>query len=296
MSMNTIQSNPTPTTGKKAGNPGVAIKLSLALVAVAALACNAYLVSKVSHLENKAETERAGLESQLRSLHERIATQQSTHQKSISELREGLDRTSRSSYSQARNEAQKRAATVAKEVAAKQREQQDMFLTEIGGVRDAASTNSKSLEKVEGDVAGVADKVNETRRDLAETEDMLLSAQDQIAGVNTRVEVHATDIQRLRDRTERMTTPFTLEESKDRTKVDDIQVRLKNADVRKNRYTVEILADDQVIVQKDRYLNEPVEFYVTGADRPYEIVVTSIQRDKVSGYLSKPKFAALARR
>lgn len=294
--MNTIQPQNTETSAAVARKPGTGVKIGLALVAVSALAFNIYLVSKVNRVADRAESQRAGLETELQTLHERLATQQSAYQKNIAELRETLEQNSRSSYSQARNEAQKRASSVAKEVAAKQREQQDMFLNEIGGVRDATSTNSKNLQKVEGEVAGVASKVDETRRDLAETEDVLLSTQDQLAGVNTRVETHASDIQRLRDRTERTLTQFTIDQSKERTKVDDIQVRLKDADVRKNRYTVEILADDQVIVQKDRYLNEPVEFYVTGADRPYEIVVTSIQKGQVRGYLSKPKFAALARR
>lgn len=294
--MNTIQPHPAENVTPAGRNSGAGVKIGLALVAVAAVSFNIYLVSKVHHVEEQAESQRAGLETDLQTLEERLATQRMQHEKSLAELRAGIERAERSSYSQARNEATRRAANVAKEVADKQREQQDMFLNEIGGVRDAASANSKGLDAVKGEMAGVAGKVDETRRDLAETEDVLLSTRDQLAGVNSRVEGHASDIQALRTRTERMQTRFTLNESKERTKVDDIQVRLKNADVRKNRYTVEILADDQVIVQKDRYLNEPVEFYVTGADRPYEIVVTDIQKGRVSGYLSKPKFAALAQR
>jgi|GEM_PF-5032784 len=293
--MNSIQSHSTENRGT-AAKSGAALKLGLVFVAVAAVAFNIYLVSKVNYVEAQAATQRSGFETELQSLQERLATQQLRHDKNLAELRAGLDRAERSSYSQARNEAQRRAANVAKEVANKQREQQDMFLHEIGGVREATSANSKGLDAVKGEVAGVVGKIDETRRGLAETEGALLSTRDQLAGVNMRVENHATDIQVLRDRTERMQTKFTLDESKERTKVDDIQVRLKNADFRKNRYTVEILADDQVIVQKDRYLNEPVEFYVTGADRPYEIVVTDIRKGQVSGYLSKPKFAALAAR
>ncbi len=294
--MNTIQPHPAENVTPAGRNSGAGVKIGLALVAVAAVSFNIYLVSKVHHVEEQAESQRAGLETDLQTLEERLATQRMQHEKSLAELRAGIERAERSSYSQARNEATRRAANVAKEVADKQREQQDMFLSEIGGVRSATSANAKNLDAVKGEVAGVASKVDETRQDLAETEDVLLSTQDQLAGVNSRVESHSSDIQTLRDRTERMLTNFTLDQSKERTKVADIQVRLKDADVRKNRYTVEILADDQVIVQKDRYLNEPVEFYVTGADRPYEIVVTSIQKGQVRGYLSKPKFAALARR
>ena len=82
--------------------------------------------------------------------------------------------------------------------------------------------------------------------------------------------------------------------SKTRARVKDVQLRLKNADNAKNRYTIEVLADDEVVLFKDQRLREPVEFYVTGANRPYEIVVTRIEKDKVTGYLSKPKAVELA--
>ena len=294
--MNSIEPYTTETTSRGPRRTGAGVKVALALLAVAAVACNIYLLSRLNQVEDEAKVQRADLETELDSLHERLATQRLQQEKSLSQLRESLDRAERSSYSQARNEAQKRAANVAKDVEAKQRQQQDMFLNEIGGVRDATSVNAKQLGVVKGQMEGVAGRVDETRRDLAETEDVLLSTQDQLAGVNSRVESHSSEIETLRSRTERMLTKFTLDQSKERTKVDNVQIRLKDADVRKNRYTVEILADDQVIVQKDRNLNEPVEFYVTGADRPYEIVVTDIQKGKVSGYLSKPKFAALTAR
>ncbi len=292
--MNSIQPKATLTAAAPGG--GKAIQVGLALIAVSALALNIYLVSRVSHVEREGESRRAGLESELQSLYERLAAQQGAHDQKLAALRAAVEQSSRTSYSQAYNEAQRRAAGVSKELTAKQREQQEMFLTEISAVREAASAGVNGLKKVEGDVEGVASQVDQTRRELAQAEDLLLSTQDQLAGVHGRVELHAEDLARLRGSLERSVTHFTLDQSKDRTRVDDIQVRLKVADSRKNRYTVEILADDQIIVKKNSNANEPIEFYVTGADRPYELVVTDIQKGRVSGYLSKPKLTALARR
>ncbi|MBI1353065.1 MAG: hypothetical protein GC160_01880 [Acidobacteria bacterium] len=294
--MNSIQSSSSQPMQPSRRPGGTAMKLGLAGVAIMALAFNIYLISKVNYVEGKAESQRESLEMEISALQERLAVQHSKQQQTLAELRASIDDTSRNAYSQARNESQKRATDVAKVVAAKQKEQQDMFLQEIGGVKDKAATNAQGLEVVRGEVAGVSTKIDDTRRDLMETEDVLLHTQDQLLGVNTRMDEHASDIARLRDQNERAVTPFQLDKSKERTRVDDVHIRLKSVDVGKNRYTVEILADDKVIVQKDKYLNEPVEFYVTGADRPYEIVVTGIEKDKVSGHLSKPKFAALARR
>jgi hypothetical protein len=74
-----------------------------------------------------------------------------------------------------------------------------------------------------------------------------------------------------------------------------LQIRLRDANPSKNRYTVEILADDQLILQKDRSVNEPVELYVTGLERPYEIVVTKVEKGRVRGYLSRPAWRQMAR-
>jgi hypothetical protein len=41
-------------------------------------------------------------------------------------------------------------------------------------------------------------------------------------------------------------------------------------------------------------LNQPVEFYVMGVAQPYEVVVTDIEREQVTGYLATPKFKELA--
>ena len=294
--MTTIQpTSPEPNAPERRSN-GVTVKLGLAVIATMAMAFNLYLVSKVNYVEGKAESQRESLEIEIANLRDRLASQQSLQQRTLSELRASIDSASRTAYSQARHESQRSAVDVAKAVAQKQREQQDMFLKEIGGVRNVTADTAQGLETVKGEVAGVTSKLDDARRDLAETEDVLLHTQDQLMGVSSRVENHASDIERLRSQNERALTRFEIDKSKERTRVDDIHIRLKSVDTGKNRYTVEILADDVVIVQKDKHLNEPVEFYVTGADRPYEIVITGIAKDKISGHLSKPKFAALAQR
>ena len=90
-------------------------------------------------------------------------------------------------------------------------------------------------------------------------------------------------------------TQFQLAIAKDRTKVHSVHMRIKDIDHRKNRYTLEVMADDQVTVHKNRLLNQPVEFYVTGVAQPYEVVVTEIEPTEVVGYLATPKFTQLAR-
>ena len=45
---------------------------------------------------------------------------------------------------------------------------------------------------------------------------------------------------------------------------------LKNADPKKNKYTVQVMADDKLTEKKDKSINEPVQFY-TAQGRPHPV-------------------------
>ena len=70
-----------------------------------------------------------------------------------------------------------------------------------------------------------------------------------------------------------------------------VALKLKKADPKHNRYTLEVFADDKTIEKKDRGLNEPVQFY-TGKDHLlFELVVNDISKNQIQGYVSTPKDA-----
>jgi hypothetical protein len=73
--------------------------------------------------------------------------------------------------------------------------------------------------------------------------------------------------------------------------VNNIGLTLKKTDPKKNKYTMEILADDKRLEKKDKSINEPVQLMVAGNDKPYEIVVNKVDKDQIIGYLSTPKVA-----
>ena len=47
-------------------------------------------------------------------------------------------------------------------------------------------------------------------------------------------------------------------------------------------------ADDKRVEKKDRTVNEPLQFYV--AKSLYQVVVLSVGKDQISGYLQTPKY------
>jgi hypothetical protein len=70
-----------------------------------------------------------------------------------------------------------------------------------------------------------------------------------------------------------------------------VSLELKKADRKKGKFTMNVISDDRTIEKKDRTLYEPMQFY-SGRDRLlYEVVVMTVDKDKITGYLSAPKGA-----
>jgi hypothetical protein len=270
-------------------------KLAVIAAGVGALGFNVYLSSRIHAVDGAANAERIALEQQITQLERRLAARETMHQSTVAALEAELERTQRVASTQARSEAKRQGESTANLIAEKQREQQDMFLGELGAVRTAADENREGLDAIRTEVSGVRGEIDQTRKGLAETGDIVLRTQDEIGLFSGRLDEQGASLAELKRRGERETMPFTLQRSKSLTKIGDVQVRLKDANPAKNRYTVEILADDQLILQKDRYVNEPVELYVTGSERPYEIVVTKVEKGAVRGFLSRPAWRQVAR-
>ena len=99
---------------------------------------------------------------------------------------------------------------------------------------------------------------------------------------------HELDI--LKHKGDRNYYEFTLQKGQKRP-ISTVSLELKKADVKHSRYTLEVYADDKKIEKKDRGLNEPVQFYTGKDNYLYELVVNSIDKNQVKGYIATPKSA-----
>ena len=66
-------------------------------------------------------------------------------------------------------------------------------------------------------------------------------------------------------------------------------------DPKRNRFTIDVLADDKRVEKRDRTVNEPVQLYVSGYKQPVEIVVNQVNKDEIVGYVAVPKMATARR-
>ncbi len=101
------------------------------------------------------------------------------------------------------------------------------------------------------------------------------------------------ELEELKHRGDRNYYEFSLYKGGHPTQLSTVALQLKKADPKKNKFTLNVVADDRVIEKKDRGAAEPLQFY-TGRDRQlYEVVIFTVEKNKVTGYLSTPKSPGL---
>jgi chromosome segregation ATPase len=160
-------------------------------------------------------------------------------------------------------------------------------------------TTQKQLGDVTGEVSGVRGQVkqvsadvSETRNDLASTKTKLEHAMGDLSRHSELIATTHDELELLKHRGDRDYFEFTLHKGKDPTRLSIVSLQLKKTDRKKNKFTLYVIAEDKKIEKKDRTINEPLQFY-TGRERAlFEVVVNSVDKNTVSGYLSTPRNVA----
>jgi len=166
---------------------------------------------------------------------------------------------------------------------------QTKLTSDIGDVKQQATTANTKIESVTSEVGTVKGEVANTKSELDKTIAELKSVKGDLSGTNSLVATNGKELQALRRLGERNYTEFKLLKTKEPQRVGDIALLLKKTDPKRNKFTLEVKADDKSTEKKDKNVNEPVQFYVAKAAQPYEIVVNNVGKDQISGYLSTPK-------
>jgi len=145
----------------------------------------------------------------------------------------------------------------------------------------ATKANTDDVNKLNGDVTGV-------RTDLDATKNSIQMARSEMGTLIAR---NHDEIDQLRRMGTRDYFEFTVQRKSGATKVGTIQIQLKDTNTKKNRYTINVLADDNSFEKKDRSVNEPIFFYTGGTRQAIELVVNKVTKSTATGYLSVPKAA-----
>lgn len=175
---------------------------------------------------------------------------------------------------------------------AEQQATQERLKTDEDATKQQFGAVTTEVNGVKGDVTKVSADVSDTKNDLAVTKGKLDHA---IGDINKHSELIATshdELEILKHKGDRDYFEFTLKKDKEPTHLSIVSLQLKKTDPKKSKFTLYVLAEDKKIEKKDRSINEPLQFY-TGRERAlFEVVVNSVDKNTVTGYLSTPKNVA----
>jgi len=141
--------------------------------------------------------------------------------------------------------------------------------------------SAEQLNNVTGDVTAV-------KTDLASTKNDLKMARSDLG---TLIAKNTDEIGVLRRLGERDYVEFSIPNKNKPQAVGPVTIELKSVDAKKNKFSVALVVDDVRTEKKDRLVNEPIFVYPKGGHQPTEVVINSVAKNKITGYVSVPKKA-----
>ena len=256
---------------------------------IALIAANIYLYIQIDNLKQQLVKVQDSLIGEVGRVRETGNVSSAAAKKNIEDLQTKLAQARQEASKaagQAKVDATKRAEELNRQLAEQQSAAKKEMESQISKVEETASTK---IGQVSSDVSSVKTEVASNKAELDKTIASLRSTQGDLGVQSGLIATNGKELAALKALNDRNYFEFNMGKTKDPQRVGDILLQLKKADPKRNRYTIEITADDKRTEKKDKGVNEPVQFYTSKARQPYEVVVNDVKKDHIAGYLATPK-------
>jgi hypothetical protein len=124
--------------------------------------------------------------------------------------------------------------------------------------------------------------IDQTRQDLASTRTELQGS----------IATNHEQIVALQRKGERNIFEFDINKSKQFSHAGPIGVSLRKANTKQQYADLKLMVDDREVSKKHLNLYEPAQFYADSAEQPMQVVINSITKNHIHGYISTPKYKA----
>jgi hypothetical protein len=165
-------------------------------------------------------------------------------------------------------------------------------------IAEQAAEEKKDVSAVSGEVGSVKSDVGGVKTDVAATKASLDATISKLQGTIGDLGVQSGliantrgDLEALKHKGDRQYYEFTLMKGAKPQAFSTVALQLKKTDPKKGKYTLDVTADDKTLEKKDKNQSEPVQFYTGREHMLYELVVWTVEKNKITGYLSTPKNA-----
>ncbi len=144
----------------------------------------------------------------------------------------------------------------------------------------ASRVADRRLTKMQAQLDAQGKAIEEARGDL-------VSAKTELTGSIAKTH---DELVVLEKKGERSYFEFDLQKSKQFAHEGPLGVSLRKANEKHQYADLELMVEDRDLTQKHVNLNQPVMFYQSDTEQPIQVVVNSITKDHIHGYVSAPKY------
>jgi len=162
---------------------------------------------------------------------------------------------------------------------------------ETAAAKQQIGAVATDVTAVKTDVTGAKASIADTQSDLAATKQNMQRMMGDEGKMSGLIATDHDQLEVLKHKGDRNYYEFTLQKGAKPTLLQSVAVKLqaKKVDDKHSKYTMVVSSDDRNIEKKDKNLDEPVQFYYGKDQMLFELVVNSISKNSISGYLSTPK-------
>ena len=132
-------------------------------------------------------------------------------------------------------------------------------------------------------------QVDAQGRAIDSTRQELVSTRNDLEGGIARTHEELVVLQK---KGERSYFEFDLDKTKQFQRTGPVAISLRKANTKHMYADLEIRVEDAEVSQKHVNLFQPVMFYAGEQGRPVELVINSIRKDHIHGYISAPRYSA----
>lgn len=273
------------------GSGGLKIPILFGLV-LALLGANIYLFLQLGKTKDDVKELQASLKTEIQGVQEVAAVSSKASQKYNSEIKDQLEEARRQhamAVGQAKLDAQKKVEDLERTLKQETQAVAKQMEGKISEVNEQTQAAQSKIGEVSTEVGAVKGEVAATKSELEKTIGDLKRVKGDLGEQSGLIATNGKELQALKALGERNYFEFRLARQKNAQKVGDVAILLKRVDQKKNKFTIELTADDKKVEKKDKSINEPLQFYTSKARQPYEIVVNEVGKDLIVGYLATPK-------
>jgi multidrug efflux pump subunit AcrA (membrane-fusion protein) len=219
------------------------------------------------------------IKTQNRELLLKYALLKETHARQIAQVREELDHAAKQ-LGASTSQVLARARTMVEALQELQTRQADDLQEQIG-----QKANTQDLLGLMGSVSSAESDLGATQRTLHVLEQDLSAARSKLGELASNSDEQR---QALQEFTDGEYHDFTLEKNQP-IRIKQIGLKLRKTNARDQIFSLDLVANDHEIRNRDRSVFEPIIFYLDGVRSPCEVVITAVGPDNVTGYVRVPK-------